>query len=254
MGKQVFGIVFLISFLVIFNSQTTFALPFPFHDEFSTDPESNGWTESIIGGTGSIEPIDHHGKEVIFKKTSDATSGSALFSITGTFSTVGFENIQLSLIAHQSGSNYEPVDYLEISIDTNNDGDFDSVLKDVDVWEGIDDDDEDGTSGNTTPTSTGFIHLSNAAANNPNLKIKIEARFNSNNSLEDYYLTDFEIIGDVIPNSNVIGGDILEIDNYALLVTAIGINPIITSLFGLTLVGIGLVITRKKTFLGRLAK
>ena len=91
--------------------------------------------------------------------------------------------------------------------------------------------------GNAIPTSTGFIPLSNTADNNLNLNIKIEASFNSYR--EDYFLTEVEVIGDAIEvPGNVIGGKILEIDNYTLLVAITETNPVITGLVGITLAGI----------------
>lgn len=37
---------------------------------------------------------------------------------------------------------------------------------------------------------------------------------------------------------NMVGGTLLEIDNYALLVAAIGVNPVITGLVGITVAGV----------------
>ena len=254
MNKWVLGILFLASFSVLFSSQNAFAVSL-FSDDFSSDPASNGWIENFVGGSGNIESHLDHGNELNLEKT--INDGSQVFlTITREISTECFENIQINLEAHQRSSNYEPKDFLDISIDTNDDGMFESVLKDVEVWEGLNDPDtnaaDTGDPGNSSPTSTGFVDLS-MADNNPGLKIRIGANFNSLD--EEYHLNFVEVTGDIIQNcGDAIGGDILEIDNYALLVTAIGINPIITSLFGLTLVGIGLVIARKKIFLGSQVK
>jgi len=113
-------------------------------------------------------------------------------------------------------------------------------LKDVEIWDGVEDQstvDTNVPNGNVEPTSTGFIPLPNTAANNPNLNIKIEASFNSYR--EDYFLTEVEVIGDVIQvTGDVIGGNILEIDNYTLFVAAIGTNPVITGLVVITLAGV----------------
>ena len=239
LNKWIFGIIFLISFSVLFSSQDAFAVSL-FQDDFSLDPASNGWTEEIIGGAGSdnISPIVHHGNEVILDRDSSGSS-TRFFSIKQIISTVCFENIKISLTAHQSSSAYEPVDFLEIRVDTNGDGIFEPVLKDVERWDGVEDQHiiDLGNAANTSPKSTGFIPLPNTAANNPNLNIKIQAKFNSNT--EDYYLTEVEVIGDAIQgNCNVIGGNILEIDNYALFVAAVGTNPVITGLVGITLVGV----------------
>lgn len=255
MNKWIFGIIFLISFSVLFSSQDAFAVLL-FQDDFSIDPASNGWTEEIVGGAGSdnISPIvfpnipphtnpTDHGTEVFFEKDSSGAA-TRFFNIKQIISTVCFENIKISLTAHQLAGSYEPVDFLEISVDTNGDGIFESVLKDVERWDGVEDQHvmDLGNAANTSPKSTGFIPLPNGATNNPNLNIKIEASFNSrsvNPALEGYFLTEVEVTGDAIQSiCNAVGGNILEIDNYALFVAAIGINPVITALVGITLAGV----------------
>ena len=230
---------------MLFSSQDAFAVLL-FQDDFSKDPMDNGWTENFVadsldGIRPLVPPHTGHGNEVIMEKDSSAIPAiKRFFSINRIISTVCFENIQISLTAHQTSDNYEPADFLEISADTNGDGIFESVLKDVEIWDGVEDQstvDTDVPNGNLSPTSTGFIPLPNTAANNPNLNIKIESSFNSQR--EDYFLTEVEVIGDAIQgNCNVIGGNILEIDNYALFVAAIGTNPIITGLIGITLAGV----------------
>lgn len=240
---------------MLFSSQDAFAVLL-FHDDFSLDPALNGWTEEIVNGVPSddISPIvvpnipphtnPDHGSEVFFEIGSN--SGAVrFFNIKQIISTECFENIKIRLSAHQLAGNYEPVDFLEISVDTNDDGIFESVLKDVDVWDGVDDPDDDSPrTGNTSPTSTLFIPLTNAATNNPNLNIKIEASFNSRSiaapiPLEGYFLTEVEVTGDAIQGiCDAVGGNILEIDNYALFVAAIGTNPVITGLVGITLAGV----------------
>ena len=244
MNKWIFGIIFLISFSVLFSSQDAFALTL-FQDDFSIDLEMNGWTKEIVNGAPSddISQLDHgHGDEVFFEINSNKI-GVRLFNIKQIISTECFENIKIRLSAHQlAGGNYEPVDFLEISVDTNGDG-FESVLKDVDVWDAEDDSDDDSPeTGTILPLSTLFIPLPNAATNNPNLNIKIEASFNSrstNPALEAYFLTEVEVTGDAIQGiCNAVGGNILEIDNYALFVAAIGTNPVITGLVGITLAGV----------------
>ncbi len=234
---------------MLFSSQDAFAASI-FKDDFSLDPASNGWTEEIIGGAGSdnISPIvfpniqphtnPDHGTEVFFEKDSSGAT-TRIFNIKQIISTVCFENIKISLTAHQLAGAYEPVDFLEIRVDTNGDGIFEPVLKDVERWDGVEDQHmkDLGKAANTSPKSTGFIPLPNAATNNPNLNIKIQASFNS--LLEGYFLTEVEVIGDAIQgNCNVIGGNILEIDNYALFVAAVGTNPVITGLVGITLAGV----------------
>jgi len=201
-------IVFLVLLLIPLSAQPAFAVLL-FQDDFSIDPESNGWTENfVVDFLDGINPLDPlhtgHGNEVIMEKNhflpNPTTQERRFFSINRIISTVGFENIQISLTAHQTSDNYEPVDYLEISVDTNDDGIFESVLKDVEIWDGVEDQstvDTDVPNGNTIPTSTGFIPLSNTADNNPNLNIKIEASFNSYR--EDYFLTEVEVIGNAIP-------------------------------------------------------
>ena len=234
---------------MLFSSQDAFALTL-FQDDFSLDPMSNGWTENfVVDVLDGIRPLvpSHigHGNEVIMEKNhflpNPNTQEKRFFSINRIISTVCFENIQISLTAHQTSDNYEPADFLEISVDTNGNG-FESVLKDVEIWDGVEDQstvDTDVPNGNLIPTSTGFIPLPNTAANNPNLNIKIEASFNSYR--EDYFLTEVEVIGDAIQGTcNAIGGNILEIDNYTLFVAAIGTNPIFTGLIGITLAGVAL--------------
>lgn len=235
---------------MLFSSQDAFAVLL-FQDDFSIDPALNGWTEEIGNGGPSddISPIvdPDHGTEVFFK-IGDNTGAVRFFNIKQIISTECFENIKIRLSAHQLAGNYEPADFLEISVDTNVDGIFESVLKDVDVWDAVDDPDDDSPrTGNTSPTSTLFIPLPNAATNNPNLNIKIEASFNSRSiaapfgliSLEGYFLTEVEVIGDAIQGiCDAVGGNILEIDNYALFVAAIGTNPVITGLIGITLAGV----------------
>jgi len=209
-------IVFLVLLLIPLSAQPAFAVLL-FQDDFSLDPASNGWTEEIVNGEPSddISPIvvpnipphtnPDHGTEVFFEIGSD--SGTVrFFNIKQIISTVGFENIEIRLSAHQLAGNYEPVDFLEISVDTNGDGIFESVLKDVERWDGIEDQNpnDPGNLANTSPTSTLFIPLTNAATNNPNLNIKIEASFNSRSiaapiPLEGYFLTEVEVIGDAIP-------------------------------------------------------
>ncbi len=241
---------------MLFSSQDAFALTL-FQDDFSLDPASNGWTEEIVNGVPSddISPIvvpnipphtnPDHGTEVFFEIGSD--SGAVrFFNIKQIISTECFENIKIRLSAHQLAGNYEPVDFLEISVDTNGDGIFESVLKDVERWDGIEDQNpnDPGNSANTSPTSTLFIPLTNAATNNPNLNIKLEASFNSRSipapiPLEGYFLTEVEVTGDAIQGiCDAVGGNILEIDNYALFVAAIGTNPVITALVGITLAGV----------------
>jgi len=249
LNKWIFGIIFLISFSVLFSSQDAFAVLL-FEDDFSQDPASNSWIEEIVNGEPSddISPLfplhtnPDHGTEVFFEIGSN--SGAVrFFNIKQIISTECFENIKIRLSAHQIPGNYEPVDFLEISVDTNGDGIFESVLKDVDVWDAVDDSDDDSPeTGTTLPLSTDFIPLPNAATNNPNLNIKIEASFNSrstNPALEGYFLTEVEVTGDAIQSiCNAVGGNILEIDNYALFVAAVGTNPVITGLVGITLAGI----------------
>jgi len=233
---------------VLFGSQDAFAV-LPFLDDFSIDPASNGWTEEIVNGApfDDISPIvvpnipphtnPDHGTEVFFEIDSDKI-GVRLFNIKQIISTECFENIKIRLSAHQLAGNYEPVDFLEISVDTNGDGIFESVLKDVERWDGVEDQNpnDPGNPANTSPTSTLFIPLTNAATNNPNLNIKLEASFNSRSipapiPLEGYFLTDVEVTGDAIQGiCDAVGGNILEIDNYALFVAAIGTNPVITAL------------------------
>ena len=251
MNKWIFGIIFLISFSVIFSSQDAFAV-LPFLDDFSQDPASNGWIEEIVNGEPSddISPLfplhtnPDHGPEVFFK-IGDNTGAVRFFNIKQIISTECFENIKIRLSAHQLAGNYEPVDFLEISVDTNGDG-FESVLKDVERWDGVEDQNpiDPANPATTSPLSTLFIPLPNAATNNPNLNIKIEASFNSRSfpapiPLEGYFLTEVEVTGDAIQGiCNAVGGNILEIDNYALFVAAIGTNPVITGLVGITLAGI----------------
>jgi len=239
---------------VLFSSQDAFAVLL-FQDDFSIDPASNGWTEEIVNGGPSddISPIvvpnipphtnPDHGPEVFFK-IGDNTGAVRFFNIKQIISTECFENIKIRLSAHQLEGNYEPADFLEISVDTNGNG-FESVLKDVDVWDAVDDPDDDSPNrGTTSPLSTLFIPLPNAATNNPNLNIKIEASFNSRSiaapiPLEGYFLTEVEVTGDAIQGiCDAVGGNILEIDNYALFVAAIGTNPVITGLVGITLAGV----------------
>jgi hypothetical protein len=258
LNKWIFGIIFLISFSVLFSSQDAFAVLL-FQDDFSLDPMDNGWTEEIrLGGpSDDISPIvvpnipphidpdgTKHGTEVFFK-IGDNTAAVRFFNIKQIISTECFENIKIRLTAHQLEGNYEPADFLEISVDTNGDGTFESVLKDVDVWDAVDDPDDDSPNrGTTSPLRTDFIPLPNAATNNPNLNIKIEASFNSRSipapiPLEGYFLTEVEVTGDAIQGiCDAVGGNILEIDNYALFVAAIGTNPVITGLVGITLAGI----------------
>jgi len=194
-----------LSIILVSSTPNAFA-DILFEDDFSIDPELNGWTENFVvdvfDGINLLDPPHTgHGSEVIMEKNNGLpapnTQETRFFSINRIISTVGFENIQISLTAHQTSDAFEPVDYLEISVDTNGDGIFESVLKDVEIWEGVEDQstvDTDVVNGNTIPTSTGFIPLANTADNNPNLNIKIEAKFNSYR--EDYFLTDFEVIGD----------------------------------------------------------
>jgi len=241
---------------VLFSSQDAFAVLL-FQDDFSLDPASNGWTEEIVNGEPSddISPIvvpnipphtnPDHGTEVFFEIGSN--SGAVrFFNIKQIISTECFENIKIRLSAHQLAGNYEPADFLEISVDTNGDGIFESVLKDVERWDGAEDQNpnDPGNPANTSPTSTLFIPLTNAATNNPNLNIKLEASFNSRSipapiPLEGYFLTEVEVTGDAIQGiCDAVGGNILEIDNYALFVAAIGTNPVITALVGITLAGV----------------
>lgn len=246
MNKRIFAIIFLISFSVVFESQDAFA-ELLFQDDFSMDPVLNGWTENFLAeNSDGIHTLDPphvgHGTEVILEKNGpDSPAPIREFSIDRIISTAGFENIQISLTAHQTNDNYEPEDFLEISVDTDGDGIFESVLKDVEIWDGVDDRntmDTNAPHGNTLPTSTGLIQLSNNAENNPNLKIRIEARFNSQD--EDYFLTEFQVIGDMIEvTDDVIGGKMLEIDNYALIVAAIDTNHLVTGFIGIALSVVG---------------
>ena len=247
---KTFGIIFLLSFSLIFGTQDVFADTL-FFDDFSTDPASNGWTEiSLPPFMGTISPFNPphvgHGNEVIFEKTlNDGIPVST--SITREVSTIGFENIQVSLTAHQqSGAALEDEDYLEISVDTNNDGIFESVLKDEEGWEGMQDitNFDRGHPSNFNPTSTGFLLLSDVAANNPNLKIRIEANFEGSD--EQYFLTEFEVIGDAIQENNVIGGKIIPIESTSLILAGSqSFSWIILIAFSFT--GIGLLVFFKKS-------
>jgi len=122
LNKRIFGIIFLISFSVLFSSQDAFAVLL-FQDDFSIDPSLNGWTEEIKNGVpfDDISPVVHdvnHGNEVFFEINSDKI-GVRLFNIKQIISTECFENIKIRLSAHQLPGSYEPVDFLEISVDTN---------------------------------------------------------------------------------------------------------------------------------------
>jgi len=202
-------IVFAALSIILVSSTPTAFADLLFEDDFSIDPELNGWTENfvvdVLDGINPLAPPHAgHGDEVIMEKNhfqpEPIGEEVRFFSINRIISTEGFENIQISLTAHQTSDAFEPADYLEISVDTNDDGIFESVLKDVEIWDGVEDQSTVDTGvpfGNLIPTSTGFIPLSNAADNNPSLNIKIEASFNSYR--EDYYLTEVEVIGDAIP-------------------------------------------------------
>ena len=249
-----FGILFLVSFTILFSSQNALGFTL-FEDDFSTDPASNGWTENFVGGSGQI--VSHSDHSILLDpdptelnlKKSVSDGNQVSLTITRGISTECIENVQISLEAHQIVSTkYEPKDFLEISIDTNNDGMFETVLKDVEIWEGMHDPDtgQDDTNGfaSDSLTSTDFVDLP-MGDNNPSLKIRIGSTVNSVD--EEYFLNHVEVIGDIIQNcGNVIGGNVLEIDNYTLFVSVINSSPIISIIIGVTLAGIGFVIARKK--------
>ena len=141
-------IVFATLSIILVSSTPNAFADLLFEDDFSIDPELNGWTENfVVDFFDGINPLDPphtgHGGEVIMEKRHvqpfPILQETRTFSINQIISTVGFENIQISLTAHQTSDNYEPADYLEISVDTNGDGIFESVLKDVEIWDGVED-------------------------------------------------------------------------------------------------------------------
>jgi len=192
--------IFLITFLLV-SSQSVYADTI-FVDTFDEDPQANGWTEKIVQiavgkfpatATGAIGPTGDG--EVVLKKTGGA---SALeLSITRTINTIGFENIELELIAKQSQGNYENVDFILIEYSTGNG--FQTLLKDHEVWNGIHDLIGEGTDvadGNIVLTSTGDLSLSSDADENSSLMVRLTVFLDEGD--EDIFFGNFMIKGEPV--------------------------------------------------------
>ena len=170
-----------------------------FVDSFDLDPSLNGWTEEVTGsGGGTIVP--NNVGQVSFVE--GGGTGSATLSITRTVSTIGFTNISVDLSAFQSNTDFESTDFLEISVDVGTG--FQSILRDVAVWNGVDDRSGDDGFSNTTSTPTGdlFIDLltspgSPSSANNAGLQIRVTAVVNT--SAEIYLLDNLSLGGTAGP-------------------------------------------------------
>ena len=241
MKKWLFGTILLVSFSVLFSSQEVFA-DVLFEDNFDVDPASNGWTESIIAAQGvsaDIISIPGAAKFDITSFTNDKTT----FSISREIPTSGFENVKLELIARQSlGVAFEPLDFLAIDIDSGSG--FETILKDVEVWNGENDLVGEPGGGNQVFTSTGLLDIQASTNVPPSIIVKITAEFESH--LEDYELDKITITGDPIEEIQIVGGEIIPIESTLLLLSGIHYTgawliPILVSL-----VGIGFVLVKRK--------
>ena len=178
-----------------------------FSDNFDTDPAANGWTESP--GAGAIielatgDPQLADGTAAVIYR-GDGSSSESLSSISRTISTEGYDNIGLELVAFQHGGSYEGSELLKIEYRLADDQPYQSLLRDVEVYNAVEDNIGEMTSGadgNTTPTSTGVLLLPEEAANNAELNIRILVNTGNNpgfnSAAEAYYLDRFELTGTV---------------------------------------------------------
>ncbi len=175
-----------------------------FNDSFDLDPSVNGWVEGVTTtntAAGSIHVSGIPGQAVIDKS---GGSGRVQGTISRTISTLGFENIDLELIAFQSASSFEGggvagvnTDYLSVLIDTG--GGFVSLFERTGVWGapgGLGFSDGGTGAGQTIATSSGIFSLGAGAANNPALMIQILGQVTAN--AEDYFFDWFNLRGTAI--------------------------------------------------------
>ncbi|NOX99842.1 MAG: autotransporter outer membrane beta-barrel domain-containing protein [Verrucomicrobia bacterium] len=175
-----------------------------FNDSFDLDPSVNGWVEGVTTtntAAGSIHVSGIPGQAVIDK---NGGSGRVQGTISRTISTLGFENIDLELIAFQSATSFEGggvagvnTDYLSVLIDTG--GGFVSLFERTGVWGtpgGLGFSDGGSGAGQTIATSSGIFSLGAGAANNPALMIQILGQVTAN--AEDYFLDWFNLRGTTI--------------------------------------------------------
>lgn len=175
-----------------------------FEDDFSGSPPDT-WTASISGDTGGSIITSGSGQFVFVE---DGGAGAAIFDLTRTISTVGFESITFNLAAFQEATTaYEPSDQLGVFVNTG--GGFVEVFRDVEVWNGVNDlSGEAGTGnlGNGVSTATGEIALSAAADENAALQIRIRGIANTTD--EVYLIDHFTLSGTstAIPEPSTFAG------------------------------------------------
>ena len=91
-----------------------------FSDDFSTDPAGNGWSIATTN-SGTVTTT---GSEALFDNVASMTTPPTTWSMTRSFSTVGFTSVSLDLSAFQSNAanGFEGVepnrDFLQIQYDT----------------------------------------------------------------------------------------------------------------------------------------
>lgn len=178
-----------------------------FHDDFSLAPNANGWSQLTTATSSAVGSISlaPSGGQVTLDKTSG--SGPISFSISRSIPTLGFEQITLNLTAFQSNTGFESSDFLEIEYDSG--AGFVTLLRDVEVWNGVNDltgEASSGADGQTEAVSTGDILLPADAFDNSLFQIRINGVVNAN--AEDYFLDNLLVRGSstAIPETSALLG------------------------------------------------
>jgi Gylcosyl hydrolase family 115 C-terminal domain/WD40-like Beta Propeller Repeat len=160
-----------------------------YSDSFSS---MSGWTVSGTASDGSALSATSNGNQSVLAKSKDGQSASV--SITRTIDTSGFANIALNLTAFQSAATFESTDKLKIEVDTG--AGFERLLTDGQLFQGIDNSSGEGVTsvtGNTTPTSTGWLALQTSASNNKSVKIRVTGTISAAD--EKYFLDNLLVRG-----------------------------------------------------------
>lgn len=202
--RQSMNLILIAVFLLASAAGARASVVSIFTDDFNVDPGASGWTETLGDANSRIVLASGAGVQlvtgtaaVIYQANSAAANVAS--SITRTISTAGLAHIELSLTAFQHPGSFEGPEYLLIQYDTGSG--FTNLLQDFDQYHAENDLDGEpsaSTTGNATPTSTGWLALPAAAWNNPSLQVRITTAsgFNDNfasNSSEAYYLDSFAL-------------------------------------------------------------
>lgn len=185
-------IPFLLCSFFLVSVQNVSRAAIVFTDDFSSDPMTNGWAESISAVDTATGIIDSDGSSAVLRKTGG--SDRLTLTISRTVSSVGFEDLLVDFTAFQSLTGYESDDF--IRIEYNSGSGFVTLLQDNEVWTGSDNLAGDGTTGddgNITPTSISTIALGADADENASLQFRLTADLNATN--EDVFFDSFTISG-----------------------------------------------------------